>query len=295
MNSRPTLETEQPYELKNAPLRPRDRRELLERDTTYSIQSEGGEIILAYERGQQQVWWGFRSIEDMRNDFPQMWSEVLQQIDRERIDYVVMDLSGLPTRTWLDPLLQDADFAFFAEWMDMANPDIAGLAVPEFPEGVRMRKADEADLQRFYAIWTEAYGDYGDGPATFDWLTDEAEWAGCLEDEDGDVVAFAMTGPVERGEGRVLAAAVAPEAWGNGYGKLVLAAATYQLSAAGAVKATIRVRPDIKQGLRTCAELGYRHQAAGLEFRRDVDEEAIRERREERRKAGVKARFGGWR
>ena len=170
MNSRPALETDQPYELKNAPLRPRQRRDLLERDTTYSIESENGEVILAYERGQQQVWWGFRSVEDMRTDFPQMWPEVLKQVDRDHVDYITMDIAGLPTRTWLDPLLQDADFAFFAEWMDMANPDIASAEVPEFPEGVRMRKADEDDLQRFYAIWTEAYGEYGDGPATFDWL-----------------------------------------------------------------------------------------------------------------------------
>ncbi|MCK9497029.1 MAG: GNAT family N-acetyltransferase [Dehalococcoidia bacterium] len=295
MNSRPALETDQPYELKNAPLRPRDRQELLERDTTYAIQSDTGEVILAYEQGQQRIWWGFRSIEDMRNDFPLMWPEVLAHLDRDHVDYVAMDIAGLPTRTWLDPLLQDADFAFFAEWMDMANPDISDFGIPEFPEGITMRKATEDDLQRCYAIWTEAYGDFGDGPATFDWLTDESEWAGCLEDEDGEVVAFAITGAVERGEGRILAAAVAPEAWGNGYGKLILGAATYALAAQGAVKASLRVRPDIKQGLRTCSELGFRHQAAGLEFRREVDEDLIQARRDERRKAGVKARFGGWR
>lgn len=295
MNSRPALETDQPYELKNAPLRPRERQELLERDTTYAIQSDTGEIILAYDRGQQKVWWGFRSVEDMRNDFPLMWPEVKQQLDREHLEYVSMDIAGLPTRTWLDPLLNDADFAFFAEWMDMANPDIAGAEVPEFPDDVTMHKADEDDLQRFYAIWLEAYGDYGDGPSTFDWITDEAAWAGCLKDADGEIVAFAMTSEVERGEGQILAAAVAPEAWGNGYGKLILAAATYALASSGAVKASIRVRPDIKQALRTCSELGYRHQAAGLEFRREVDEEAIQARKDARRVAGVKARFGGWR
>lgn len=295
MNSRSALETTQPYEVKNAPLRPRQREELLDRDGTFHIESDVGEVILAYDQGQQRVWWGFRSIEDMRNDFPDMWPEVLKRVDREHIDYVAMDLAGLPTRTWVDPLLQDADFAFFAEWMDMAHPDISGLAVPEFPDGVTMRRGTEEDLQRFYQIWTEAYGDYGDGPATFDWLTDEADWFGCLEDEDGEIVAFAMTDAVDRGEGRILAACVAPDAWGNGYGKAVLHAATYALAANGAVKATIRVRPDIKQALRTCSELGYRHQAAGLEFRRPVDEAVIEERRADRRKAGVKARFGGWR
>jgi ribosomal protein S18 acetylase RimI-like enzyme len=294
MNARPALETQQPYELKNAPLRPQERQELLERDTTYAIESDTGEIILAHEQGQQKVWWGFRSVEDMRNDFPMMWPDVKAQLDRDNADYVTMDIAGLPTRTWLDPLLADADFAFFAEWMEMAHPDLTSVEVPEFPEGVTMRRATEDDIAGFYGIWTEAYGEYGDGPSTFDWLTDEAAWAGCLE-RDGEVVAFAMTGEVERGEGRILAAAVTPDAWGNGYGKLILGAATYALAASGAVKATIRVRPDIKQSLKTCSELGYRHKAAGLEFRREMDEEAIQERKAKRATAGVKARFGGWR
>jgi hypothetical protein len=75
----------------------------------------------------------------------------------------------------------------------------------------------------------------------------------------------------------------------------VLAAATYALSAADAVRATIRVRPDITQALRVCSSLGFRHQRGGLEYRRDVDEAAIAERRQARRVAGVKARFGKWR
>src|SRR3546814_7062048 len=63
-------------------------------------------------------------------------------------DLVAMDISGLPTRTWLDPLLADADFAFFAEWMDMTHPDISTVEVPEFPEDVTMRRADEDEIGR---------------------------------------------------------------------------------------------------------------------------------------------------
>lgn len=295
MTQRPDLESSDLFAVKNTPLRPRERQQLLELPEAHLFESPHGEVILAPARGQQRVWWGYNSAEDMRQEFPGLWSEVLQHVDREHTDYVAMDISGLSNRSWLEPILRDADFEFFAEWMEMANPDITGAAVPEFPEGVTMRKATEDDLERFYEIWAEAYGDYSDGPATFDWLADEFTWAGALEDEDGDVVAFAMTGPVERGEGSILAAAVAPEAWGNGYGRAVLGAATYALAAQGAVKATIRVRPDVKESLRTCSSLGYRHQKGGLEYRRDTDEEAIAERREERRVAGVKARFGKWR
>lgn len=295
MNERRTLEQDQTFGLRNAPLRPLQRRELLEREGTFHIESEDGEVILAPDEGQQRLFWAFRDVESMRQDFPEMWAQAREHIAREEIDYVATDVSGLPTREWLDPLLKDADFELFAEWMDMQNPDLDADAVPEFPEGVTMRKATEEDLDRFYEIWSEAYGDLGDGPATFDWLTEQAAWAGALEDADGDVIAFAFNAPVERNAGRVLTAAVAPEAWGNGYGRLILGAAVYQLAASEALTAAIRVRPDIKQGLRTCADLGFTYGGAGIEYRRITDEEAIAQRREERRVAGVKARFGKWR
>ncbi|MEX2032086.1 MAG: GNAT family N-acetyltransferase [Dehalococcoidia bacterium] len=295
MNESRRLEQDVAFTLKNTPLRPRERQALLERPGTFYIESDNGEVFLVPDEGQQKLFWAFRDVESMRQDFAPMWKQVRERIDREEVDYVSTDVSGLPTREWLDPMLQDADFELFAEWMEMANPDLDQDAIPEFPDGVTMRKGTDADLERFYEIWSEAYGDHGDGPATFDWLTEQAAWAGALEDADGDVVAFAFNSPVERAEGRILAAAVAPEAWGHGYGRLILSAATYQLVANDAVRASVRVRPDIKQSLRTCADLGFKFARAGIEYRRSVDEEAIAAKREERRVAGVKARFGKWR
>ena len=55
------------------------------------------------------------------------------------------------------------------------------------------------------------------------------------------------------------------------------------------------MRPDIKQSLRVCSELGFRHLRSGIEFRRSIDEQAITAKREARRIGGVKARFGDWR
>jgi hypothetical protein len=54
-------------------------------------------------------------------------------------------------------------------------------------------------------------------------------------------------------------------------------------------------RPDVPQARRTCTAVGFRPGRMGLEYRRTTDEDAIRERLEARRRAGVKARFGNWR
>lgn len=294
MNERRRLDEDEGFRLRNAPMRPRLRREILERPGTVVIEGDDGEVIVTPDAGQLRLHWAFRDIDTMRHGFPEMWQEAAKAFGREAIDYVAMDLSGLPTREWLEPLLRDADFDFFAEWMEMSIPDLDEPAVPEFPGGVSMRKATEDDVDRLREIWTEAYGEYGDGEGSFDWLLAEAAWVGVLE-ADGEVVAFAMNSEVERREGRVLTAAVAPDHWGHGYGKLVLSAALYQLAANEAVRANIKVRPDIKQALKICSELGFRYASAGIEYRRTTDEAWLADRREQRRKNGVKARFGKWR
>src|SRR5690606_7739377 len=115
-----------------------------------------------------------------------------------------------------------------------------------------------------------------------------------LEGGDG-IVGFVINGEVERAEGEILAAAVTPSARGNEYGRLLLRAANFQLTTQEARRSTIRVRPDIPQALKTCADVGFRFNRSGLEYRRTTDEEAIQRELAERRRVGVKARFGGWR
>lgn len=294
MNERRRIEQDASFTFRNAPLSARQRQALLESPGTLHLPVDEGEVIVAWVRGQQHLYWAFTGIEAMRSEFPSMWEEVTEALDRDG-DYVALDLASLPSRDWLMPILQDADFEFFAEWMDMVNPALDANTVPDFPEGVKMRKGGGADVDRLREIWTEAYGEHGDGPDTFDWIVDEAAWVGVLENAEGNIVAFAINDEPERAEGNVLAAVVASEAWGNGYGRLVLGAATYQLATAGAVRAHIRVRPDIKNALRTCSDLGFRHELAGVEYRRSLDEAKIAADRAERRRVGVKARYGKWR
>ena len=293
MERRQLVEAE-PFALKNMPMRPRERRRLLEREGTLHIEEERGEVFLVPELGQLRIYWGFENVEAMRTLFPGWFDELRAHITLDRADYVAMDLVSLPNRNWLDPMLDDASFEFFAEWMEMTHSDLDPDAVPDFPEGVTMRRGEADDVTRCRDIWIEAYGELGDGPRTFDALVEEASWHGVME-SNGDIVAFAFNGEVERAEGTVLSAAVAPEAWGNGYGRLILQAAAFQLATQEARRTTIRVRPDIKQSLRACSDVGFRFSRGGLEFRRTTDEEAISRKKQERRVAGVKARFGKWR
>lgn len=294
MNQRQRIAEPEPFLLRNAPLRPRDRERLLSTPGAVHLTNDKGEMLLVRERGQYHLYWAYNDVETMRILFPKMWTQIRKQVDVDEADHVQLDLIGVQNRDWFDPMLNDADFYKFAEWMEMIHPDLDPARIPEFPDGLKMRRATDDDLDTFSEIWSDAYGELNDGEHTFEAMVEEVTWAGALE-RDGKVVAFAMNGAVEGSEGEILAVCVAPDEWGHGYGRLALAAAAYRHASQGAVRARIKVRPDIKPALRTAADEGFRFHRAGLEYRRSVDEDAIRQAREERRFIGVKARFGGWR
>jgi ribosomal protein S18 acetylase RimI-like enzyme len=294
MMERRQMQIDEPFALKNTPLRPRERQRLLESPDAIRVGNEDGELILLPHLGQLRLYWGFIDQETMRQVFLDMFEAIREDITPERADYVSMDLAGLPTREWLKPLLQEADFEFFAEWMDMQHPSLDPEEVPEFPDDLTMRRATDDDLDRCRTIWNEAHGDYGDGPRSFDAMVEASSWIGALE-EDGEVIAFAINGPVDRAEADIFTAVVAPEARGKGYGDLILQAACFQLTTQEARRATIRVRPDIPQALKTCSDNGFKPLRSGIEYRRTTDQAEIDRVREERRFVGVKARFGRWR
>lgn len=281
--------------LRNAPIRARAWRELLEKDDVASIASDGGEMVLALQDGQLNLHYAFADLEEMRREFVPLFDELKAEIDSFDADYVRIDLVQLSDRTWIEPLLAETDFQPFGEWMDMVRLELEPeMLPPEFPDGVTMRRGGPDDSDAIVEIESAAFDEVGDGEATTRARVETAAWVGVLE-RDGKPVAYALNDEVERAEGHVTSSAVHPDAWGSGFGVLVLAAATYQLVASDARSATVRVRPEIIPALRTTREAGFKAGPRGIEWRRPADEDVIAERRQALRVKGVKARFGGWR
>lgn len=287
------LQTPTP-QIRNVPMRPRAWRALLETPGATVVDADQGTLALVPEHGELHLYWAFDSMEDMRQLFAEMFEELRPEFTAANVDYVVLDLVEVHGKEWLGPILNDSDFEFFAEWLTMTHPALDPNVVPEFPDGVTMRLAKPADHDRVRELWAEAYGELADGPLAIADAVERASWIGVLE-AGGEIVAFAANGEVAEAEGRILTAAVAPEARHEGYGKLALAAAAYQLTTQDARAASVIARPDIPFALRTASSLGFRPGRGGLEYRRTTDEDAIREKREAARVRGVKARFGGWR
>jgi ribosomal protein S18 acetylase RimI-like enzyme len=282
--------------MRNVPMSSREWRALVDDEDTLFVNDELGALALANIEGEYRLYWSFPTIDELRSSFQPLFDELRPSIEELEVDFISTDLVEFLNRDWVLPVLKDADFEFFAEWMELVHPQLEADAIPEFPEGVTMRRAGDDDLDRLEEIWLAAPGEYADGITAFDHFIEESSWAGTLtSDADDSIVAFALNGPAGGPEARIFAACVAPEARGHGYGAAVLQAAMYQLATQGTARARLRVRPDVPRGLRVASDLGFRQVRAGLEYRRINDEQALSERHEARRLAGVKVRFGNWR
>lgn len=282
--------------LRNMPTRPREWDELLARPDVTSVSLEDGSTLALVPRsGQISLHYAFPGEEAGRLNFAELWAELEDDVEEEGWPYTRVDLVELPNRTWIEALLHAADFRPFGEWMEMERRELSEDMPPPFiPENVAMRRATEDDHATIIEIEHAAYGDDADGAEALDLRLDQASWTGILEHE-GTLAGYAINEYAGGLEGRIVSAAVRPEEWGHGLGRVLLDAAAYQLASQGATRATVELNPLIGAAIRAATSAGFRPGRRGVELRRPTDL-AIREQvRESERSTGVKARFGSWR
>ncbi len=267
---------------------------LLDRDETEAVETAVGEMALVPERGQLHLHYAFDDLEAMTAAWHPCFEALRERIAGSGHPYVTIDLVEHANRRWIENLLVECDFQTMGEWLELVHPGLRGMEPPEIPDGLTMRRAAPADADAIVAIEGAAYGDWTDGEGATRARIVEAGWTGVLE-RDGEVIAYAINTTVEAGRGEVMSCAVTPDAQGDGIGKVILGAATYQLSASDAREAAVRVRPDIPKAARTATAIGYLVGRRGIELRRDSDEDVLRQARDDARVRGMKVRFGGWR
>jgi ribosomal protein S18 acetylase RimI-like enzyme len=268
---------------------------LLDGEETVAVETDVGEMALVRERGQLQLHYAFDSLEAMKQVWHSMFDALRPQILESGYPYVLIDLVEHPNRRWIEGLLAENDFEALGDWLEFVHNDVRDLDPPAIPDGLTMRKGGEADHEVVLALEAAAYGDFTDGATATRARLERAGWLGVLE-RDGAAIAYALNSAVEGDRGTVLSGAVAPDEQGEGLGKLILGAASFQLASAGARIAEVRVRPDIPQGARVAQALGYRVGRRGVELRRDSDEAVLAQRRADRQGARTaRVHFGGWR
>lgn len=281
--------------LRNTPLRPREWDEIIERDDVTSVSLDEGELALVPRDGQLCLYFAFLGEEEGRQHFAELFAALEDDVEEEGWPYTRIDLVEMMNRIWIEPLLSAADFRQFGEWMEMERRELsAEMAPPEIPEGYRMRRATEADHDAIVAIEAAGYGDDTAGEEATRIRLEQAAWTGVLE-QDGRIVGYAITGKAQRSVGRILSAAVDPEARGRGLGRVLLEAAAYQVASQGASRASVELNPEVGAAITAARDAGFRPGRRGIAWRRPTDASVRASIREEERRTGVKARFGEWR
>ena len=281
--------------LRNSPIRAREWRELLERDDVAVAHGEHGDVALVEELGQINLHVAFMTEEDGRLLFPGLFAELDPAIAEGEWPYARVDLIEMPNRTWLEPLLRDAGFRPFGEWMDVERRELrADTPPPEFPDGVRMRRGGEDDHDAIVALEAEAYGEVSDGETATRLRLAAANWLGIVE-VDGSMAGYAMNETEENARARILSAAVHPDHRGRGLGRLILDAASYQIASQDATQATVRLSPRLQPAVQAAHRAGFADGRRGIELRRPTDPEIRAAVERQERLLGVKSRFGDWR
>ena len=279
---------------RNMPRNIDDWEALLDSDDADAVEADVGEMALVRERGQLHLHYAFDDLEAMTAVFQPLFDALRSRIADSDHPYVTIDLVEHTNRRWIENLLTELDFQPMGEWLELVHHDLRDLEPPEIPDGLTMRKAAPSDFDAIVAIEAEAYGDWTDGEHATRARLEDAAWIGALE-AGGELVAYAINTPVEGGSGEVISCAVSPDRQGDGLGKVILGAATYQLAASEAREAAVRVRPDIPTAAKTATALGFLVGRRGVDSRRDSDENVLQQTREDARVRGMKVRFGGWR
>ncbi len=293
MNKRSVIAHENPG-IRNVPTRARAWQQLLARDETEAVETEGGELALTMQEGQLQLLFAFETMEVMKTDLRPMWALLQKDLKRFKVQYLRFDLVQFPVREWIDPMLDEIGFVHFGDWLELEHREIAELAPPEPPAGVQIRRATADDFDRIVAIEADAYDEFADGEVATRGRIAASAWVGVLV-EDGQVIGYAINNAPEGNIGHIVSSAIASEAWGRKLGVVMLQAAAYQLGTLGAKQAVVRGRPSIPRSVPTAIAAGFRAGRGGAEFRRTLDEKAIAARMKQRQHDGVKARFGNWR
>lgn len=110
--------------MRNVPMSSREWRELVDIEDTIFVNDADGALALAFIEGEPRLYWSFPGVDEMRSSFPALFEELRPALEDVDADFISTDLVEFLNRDWILPVLQDADFEFFSEWMELVHPQL---------------------------------------------------------------------------------------------------------------------------------------------------------------------------
>ena len=267
----------------------------LERERPSRIIIEGDSILIGQaHHGVVSLEYGFRDSDTFVAHFPGMLQRLLPALDTESAPMGLrLRLTDAPSRTFIEPTLSAQAFDVTRDWlrMTLAKLPSGGPRADEIASGFALRPARADDAEEIAKLDAAAFA--------MSWLTADVVRKGIdqepvfrmLEDSaSGRAVGFLGLRVERPGEGYVSDIVLHPDYHRRGLGEAMMRWALAWFRRQGLESAALTVNTDNGPAIALYRKLGFEPTEKGLDYRRPLDEDEVRQVLERRRTTYIRAR-----
>ncbi len=267
----------------------------LERERPSRIIIEGDSILIGQaHHGVVSLEYGFRDSDAFVQHFPAMLQRLLPALDTESAPMGLrLRLTDAPSRPFIEPTLSAQAFDLTRDWlrMTLAKLPSGGPRTDEIAPGFALRSARGDDAEEIAKLDAAAFA--------MSWLTADVVRKGIdqepvfkiLEDSaSGRAVGFLRLCVERPGEGYVSDIVLHPDYHRRGLGEAMMRWALAWFQQEGLESAALTVNTDNGPAIALYRKLGFEPTEKGLDYRRPLDEDEVRQVLEKRLTTHIRMR-----
>jgi ribosomal protein S18 acetylase RimI-like enzyme len=267
----------------------------LQRTRPGLIVADGEAVLIGRPRnGAINLQYGFPGHDAFARQFGPMLERLLRSVRPEEAPFGIrFRLTNRAPRPYVEPVLWANAFEQMREWWRMTlaalPPDLE--LRDDIAEGYRLRQPRAEDAETILRIEDAAFPmSTLNLPLLLDMIRSSPLYRVLEEAATGDIAAF-VTGESQRpGEGYIGTLAVDPRYHRRGLGQALLRWSLAWFREQGYTSAALTVNTDNAPAIALYRKLGFEATDIGLDYRRPIDEDEVRQVLEKRRGAYIKVR-----
>jgi ribosomal protein S18 acetylase RimI-like enzyme len=267
----------------------------IERDAPERIVAQEGALLVAQAHPHLvELHYAFAGRDAFRRLFPSMLERILRAVEPEQAPLGLrLRLVDRADRPYVEPVLFAQAFEAVREWVEMRLAPLPESPAPsdEIAAGYLLRPARGGDAQAVAELGAEAFPTSWLTPEAAQPKLPEATALRILEDTAARTPAGFLHVSVERGSvGHVVDIAIRPDYQRRGLGEAMMRWAIGWCAARGLREVTLTVNANNAPALALYRKLGFAAGQIGLDYRRPLDEDEVRQVLERNRAAHIRVR-----
>lgn len=267
----------------------------LKREHPGRIVAEGDSLLISWaDLYVVRLEYGFRDTDAFVQHFPGMLQRLLPALDAESAPMGLrLRLTDAPSRPFIEPALSAQAFEVTRDWlrMTLAKLPSGGPRTDEVAPGFALRAARAGDADEIVNIYSTAFAVSLLTAEIAEERVDQASVFRMLEDSASGRAVGLLSLRVERpGEGYVSDVALHPDFHRRGLGEAMMRWALAWFRQEGLGSAALTVSTDNGPAIALYRKLGFEPTEKGLDYRRPLDEDEVRQVLEKRQTTYIRGR-----